>query len=133
YIDAIDPEYIDIENVVEFMSWGPLRIAGGKLHADRSELKVRTDGSYHMVPFSKKNGKYYMKWHSTICRDYGYQYDYRILNSADFGALTSRVRYFGQFKKPGLPFTWPQPTHAKNPEKEGLFGGLKPWRAVRPA
>lgn len=133
YIDAIDPEYIDIENVVEFMSWGPLRIACAKMQADRCDLKVRKDGGYHMVPFSRKNGKYYLNWHRTICRDYGYDYDYRIMNSADFGALTSRVRYFGQFKKPNLPFTWPQPTHAKNPEQSGMFGGLKPWKAVRPA
>jgi len=133
YIDAIDPEYIDIENVVEFMSWGPLRIASEKMHKDRCDLKARKDGGYHMVPFSRKNGKYYHQWHRTICRDYGYEYDYRILDSADFGALTSRKRYFGQFRKPMLPFTWPVPTHAKNPEKVGMFGGLKPWKAVKSA
>lgn len=133
YIAALQPDYIDIENVVEFMSWGPLRIASEKLHKDRSDLKVRKGGGYHFIPFSQKNGKYYMKWHQTICQDYGYEYDYRILNSADFGALTARTRYFGQFKKPHLPFTWPEPTHAKNPKNGGLFGTLKPWKAVRPA
>jgi len=146
YIAALSPDYIDIENVVEFMSWGPLRVACEKSHKDRSDLKVRnakvnlessTDRSetsgYHMVPYSKKNGKYYTKWYQTICRDYGYAYEYRILNSADFGALTARTRYFGQFKKADFPFTWPQPTHAKSPVAAGLFGGLKKWKAVRPA
>src|SRR5690606_30119460 len=107
YIEAIDPDYIDIENVVEFMSWGPLRIKCAKIHKDRCDLMVRNSGGYHMVPYSQKNGKYYMAWCQKICKDYGYEYEYRILNSADFGALTSRVRYFGQFKKPFLPFTWP--------------------------
>jgi DNA (cytosine-5)-methyltransferase 1 len=134
YIAALDPDYIDIENVVEFMSWGPLRIACEKMHKDRCDLKVRKSGGYHMVPFSKKNGKYYQRWHQTICQDYRYEYAYKVLNSADFGALTARVRYFGQFKKPGLPFTWPEATHAKNPVAQGLFGqALKRWKAVRPA
>lgn len=187
YIKALDPDYIDIENVVEFMSWGPLRIACAKMHKDRCDLKLRKakekptypfgkkvweqyqrlmvggPGSfsteeglafwkkyiepneikdpenesdqldYHMVPYSQKNGKFYQKWHQTICQDYGYDYIYRILNSADFGALTARTRYFGQFKKAHLPFTWPKATHAKNPSKGGLFDNLKPWKAVRPA
>lgn len=133
YIEQLDPDYIDIENVVEFMSWGPLRIACEKTYKNRCDLKLRKTGGYHMVPYSRKNGKYYQHWYQTICTEYGYEYDYRILNSADFGALTSRTRYFGQFRKAGLPFTWPRPTHAKNPGREGLFGGLKPWRAVKPA
>ncbi|MDN3689080.1 DNA cytosine methyltransferase [Cyclobacterium jeungdonense] len=133
YIEQLDPDYIDIENVVEFMSWGPLRIACEKMHKDRCDLKLKKTGGYHMVPYSRKNGKYYTRWKQTICQKYGYTYDHRILNSADFGALTSRTRYFGQFRKAHLPFTWPQPTHAKNPGQSGMFGELKPWRAVKPA
>ncbi|AEL24048.1 DNA cytosine methyltransferase [Cyclobacterium marinum] len=133
YIEALNPDYIDIENVVEFMSWGPLRIACEKSHKNRSDLKVKNTGGYHMVPYSKKNGKYYQNWKKNICEQYGYEYDNRILNSADFGAITARRRYFGQFIKPHVPFTWPKPTHAQNPEKEGLFGGLKKWKAVKPA
>jgi DNA (cytosine-5)-methyltransferase 1 len=133
YIEALNPDYIDIENVVEFMSWGPLRIACQKSHKDRSDLKIKTTGGYHMVPYSKRNGKYYQKWKENICQNYGYEYDYRILNSADFGAITARKRYFGQFVKAHVPFTWPKPTHAQNPEKAGLFGGLKKWKAVKPA
>jgi DNA (cytosine-5)-methyltransferase 1 len=179
YIEAIDPDYIDIENVTEFMSWGPLRIKCAKHHENRSDLSwdgrfeyqfyrykgvrspklCKVDGKkykgskfigceielkdrcelqmkhvphYRMVPKSKDKGKFYIAWIQKI-QEYGYDYDYRILNAADFGALTSRSRYFGQFKKPGLPFTWPTPTHAKNPRSEGMFGGLKKWKAVKPA
>jgi len=167
YIDAVDPDYIDIENVVEFMSWGPLRMKCAKMHKnkcdlswdsrfayqyrkakrrgkkkkiacdeyypDRCELKMKHIPHYKMIPKSRDKGKDYVRWYQDICKRFGYDYDYRILNSADFGALTARIRYFGQFKKPFLPFTWPQATHSKNPRNEGLFGSLKPWKAVRPA
>ena len=61
----------------------------------------------------------------------GYRFDHRVLNSADFGAYTSRVRYFGLFARVGLPMVWPQPTHARKPTADLFGGSLKPWRAVR--
>lgn len=138
YIEAINPDYIDIENVVEFLSWGPLRIAcEGKGETEDgykfSKLKIRKNGEYHWIPESKNNGKFYVDWYQHICNEYKYDYAYRVLNSADFGEMTSRVRYFGQFKKSHLPFTWPEATHSKNPSKGGLFGDLKPWNACKPA
>lgn len=134
YIEAVKPDYIDIENVMEFMSWGPLRIACAESLPDRSVLKVRTNGEYHWIPESKKNGRYYTRWIQHI-KEYGYEYEYRLLNAADFGARTSRIRYFGQFKKSQLPFTWPESTHAKNPQKlnGGMFKKVHKWKPVRPA
>lgn len=58
---------------------------------------------------------------------YGYDYDYRLLNAADYGARTTRKRYFGMFAKKGLPIVFPEPTHTKNPT-----GSLKRWLPVRP-
>lgn len=114
YIDAIGPEYIQIENVEEFMCWGDLDENG--------------------KPVSKYSGRRYMKWVNNICKR-GYNFDWRILNAADYGAYTSRKRFFGIFaKKGGLPIAWPEPTYAKKCEVESmsLFGStLKPWRPVR--
>jgi DNA (cytosine-5)-methyltransferase 1 len=126
YIELLSPDYIDIENVTEFMSWGPLRVACAETHGDRSDLKLRSDGSFHMVPQSKKNGEYYTDWFLKICNDYDYVYDFRVLNSADFGAYTARIRYFGQFRKDHLPFTWPSSTHEKTPK-----GIKQKWKAVK--
>lgn len=133
YIELINPDFIDIENVVEFMSWGPLRVKCLKSLSDRSELCVRADKSYHMVPNSRKNGKFYNLWVNEICTKFDYQYDYRILNSANYGAYTSRKRYFGQFikKDNSLSFTWPVQTHARKYDKTILFGDLKPWNPVK--
>lgn len=109
YIEGLDPDYIQIENVTEFMSWGDLDDKG--------------------KPVSKDAGRLYMLWVSKV-RSYGYHYDYRILNSADYGAYTSRRRFFGIFARKGLPISFPEPSHEKNP-KNGIFGQLQPWKPVR--
>lgn len=109
YIEAINPDYIQVENVEELRSWGEI------------------DSQGH--PISKDKGRLYLRWVNTI-KKYGYNYDNRILNAADYGAYTSRKRYFGIFAKKGLPISFPEPTHTKKPEP-GLFENLKPWKAVR--
>lgn len=112
YLEGFNPDYLYIENVVEFMAWGPLDENGR--------------------PVSRKNGTSFMKWKQRIC-DMGYRYDHRVLNSANFGAYTSRERYFGAFAKSGLPLRWPEATHTKNPDKsDGLFGDIKEkWLSVK--
>lgn len=110
YIESIKPDYIQIENVEEFMCWGDLG-ANGK-------------------PVSKDQGRSYLKWVRNV-QSYGYDYDYRILNAADFGAYTSRKRFFGQFAKCGLPLVFPHQTYAKNGDEGGMFQQYKKWKAVR--
>lgn len=107
YIESIKPDYIQIENVEEFMSWGKLDKKG--------------------KPISKDKGKSYIRWVEKV-KSYGYHFDYRILNAADFGAITLRRRYFGVFAKEGLPISFPNPTHSKFPDKN-----KKKWCAVRSA
>ena len=109
YIEALKPDYIQIENVEEFMSWGDLDDNG--------------------KPISKDAGRLYQQWVANVC-NYGYHFSHRILNSADYGAYTSRRRFFGVFAKNDLPIVFPEPTHSKNGSND-LFGGLAPWRPVR--
>lgn len=109
YIEAIDPDYIQIENVEEFMSWGALDDSG--------------------KPVSKDRGRCYVRWVNKVKR-YGYNFDYRILNAADYGAYTSRKRFFGIFAKKGLPIVFPKQTHSKKAEHT-LFGDLEQWKPVR--
>ena len=108
YIDALNPDYIKIENVVEFMAWGPLDENG--------------------KPVSKKAGTDWLKWRAEICKR-GYYDDWKQLNSADFGAYTSRNRLFGVFAKNGLPIAWPTPTHHKKPETVTV--PVKRWEPVK--
>ena len=110
YIDAINPDYIQIENVEEFMCWGDLDDKG--------------------KPMSKYSGRCYLKWVSTI-QGMDYNYDYRILNAADFGAYTSRKRFFGIFARHGLPIAWPEATHARRASGNSFFGVLRKWKPVK--
>ena len=109
YIEAINPDYIQIENVEEFMSWGDVDENG--------------------KPVSMDKGKSYTRWVRNV-KKYGYNFDFRILNAADYGAYTSRKRFFGIFAKKGLPITFPEATHSKE-GSTSLFGSLEKWRPVR--
>lgn len=109
YIEAINPSYIQIENVEEFMSWG--------------------DMDEHGHPISKDKGRCYEKWKRNVKR-YGYDFDWRILNAADYGAYTTRKRFFGIFAKRGLPIVFPEPTHCKD-GKSDMFGKLEKWKPVK--
>ena len=110
YIEALKPDYIQIENVEEFMCWGEL--------------------DEHGKPVSKDKGSSYLRWVRHV-RQYGYDFDWRILNAADFGAYTSRKRFFGQFARKGLPIAFPVPTHAKEVEENSLFHVYEKWKPVR--
>lgn len=109
YIEAINPDYIQIENVEEFMSWG--------------------DMDEHGHPISKDKGRCYEKWKRNVKR-YGYDFDWRILNAADYGAYTTRKRFFGIFAKRGLPIVFPEPTHCKD-GKNDMFCRLEKWKPVK--
>lgn len=109
YIDALQPDYIQIENVREFMMWGDLDAEGR--------------------PISKEAGRLYLRWVRNVCRR-GYDFQRRILNAADYGAYTSRERFFGIFARKGLPIVFPEPTHSRDADSD-LSGGVAPWRPVR--
>ncbi len=109
YIEALDPDYVQIENVEEFMSWGPMDENG--------------------KPISMHKGKDYIRWVRNV-KSYGYNFDYRIMNAADYGAYTSRKRFFGIFAKKGLPILFPEPTHCKEGKKD-MFGSLLKWKPVK--
>lgn len=109
YIEGFNPDYIFIENVEEFMSWGPLDENG--------------------KPVSRDAGRDFMRWKKQIM-SYGYSHDHQILNSADYGAYTSRKRYFGLFAAPGFPLKFPEPTHSKKPFSD-QFGSLLKWKPVK--
>lgn len=91
------------------------------------------DGKVTMLPDSRTRGMLYLRWVQAL-KDLGYNYDYRMLNAADFGAYQSRERYFGVFVRKSLnvPIQFPNPTHAKVPKAGTLFqAGLQPWKPCK--
>lgn len=109
YIETLTPDYISIENVEEFMSWGDMDENG--------------------KPISRDKGRCYRRWVRNV-KKYGYRFEHRLLNSADYGAYTSRKRFFGIFAKEGLPIAFPEATHCKE-GKEDMFSSLLKWKAVK--
>jgi len=116
-------------------------LASGHYATDKGELLLIPDSSATKEKGKKatdkgSKGAMYLKWVRHM-EAMGYVYDHRMLNAADFGAYQSRNRYFGVFVKKSLGIRpqFPQPTHAKNPQKgEGLFANAEPlkrWKACR--
>ena len=105
YVEVLHPDIIGVENVVEFIDWGPLDENG--------------------KPIKEQKGIYYNEWRDCLLR-HGYSYDFRKLNAADFGAYTSRVRYFGLFAKDRANIVFPVATHSK---KGDMF--TQKWKAVK--
>lgn len=109
YIEAINPDYFYVENVREFLAWGPLDDKG--------------------KPISRLNGRDYLAWENLI-KSFGYNSQWKILNAADFGSYQSRERLFIIFSKNGLSTYWPEQTHSKDGSDNDLFGFEK-WKPVK--
>lgn len=103
------PRILSLENVAEFLTWGPLDAAG--------------------QPIKAQAGETFAEFVAAL-RSLGYAVEWRVLCAADFGAPTIRKRLFLLARRDGLPIRWPAPTHA-DPSKRNLFdAGLQPWRTA---
>lgn len=101
---AILPDVIIMENVEEIQQWGPL------------------DESGHPIP--ERKGEDYKKF-ITAMESLGYAFDSRELVAADYGAPTTRKRWYAVFRRDGKEILWPGQTHSK-----GGAGGFLPWEPV---
>ncbi|HEY0075555.1 MAG TPA: DNA cytosine methyltransferase [Abditibacteriaceae bacterium] len=112
WAEEINIENILVENVPEFMQWGPL------YPDDYPDEKKRGR------PIPEKKGLFFKNWIKQL-KIRSYKVDYRVLNSAFFGAATARKRFFLQARKKGR-ITWPEPTHEPKPEQQSSLFGQKP-------
>lgn len=102
---TVRPRVIILENVEEFKTWGPVR--KGK-------------------PIKAKAGQTFDKWFSQL-EALGYKIEYRELVAADYGAPTTRKRFFLIARCDGKPIVWPERTHAPRDSEEVKTGKCKPW------
>lgn len=105
---TVRPRVIILENVEEFQTWGPVR--KGK-------------------PVKKLTGQTFRKWLDQL-RNLGYSVEWRELVAADYGAPTTRKRFFLIARCDGRPIVWPTPTHAPADSPEVKAGLRKPWRSA---
>jgi DNA (cytosine-5)-methyltransferase 1 len=96
-----------IENVWEFIGWGPV---------DPQTEK----------PIKERKGEYFRAWIDTIRALGATAIEWRKLNAADYGGATTRARFIMIVRFDGQPIVWPAATHSK------IGGdGLKRWRPAR--
>lgn len=105
---AVRPDVIMLENVPEFVTWGPVR--KGK-------------------PVKSKAGQTYQKWLKQL-QELGYEVDTRKLCAADYGAPTIRTRFHLIARCDGKPIVWPERTHAPRDHVDVVRGKLEPWKSA---
>ena len=108
WLTKLNVKCVLIENVPEFVEWGPLNPDG------------RPDKAH--------KGEHFQAWFLTF-HALGYQAEWRMLNAADYGDATTRIRFFLMARKDGKPVVWPEPSHAKG--DTGMFPGRRHWRGAR--
>ena len=105
---TVRPRVIILENVEEFVTWGPVR--KGK-------------------PVKKKAGQTFRQWKSQLVA-LGYKVEHREIVAADLGAPTTRKRFVLIARCDGRPIVWPERTHAPRDSEEVRTGKLLPWRSA---
>ena len=94
------PTLLMLENVPEFVTWGPLGLDG------------RPDKAHAGIDFEA--------WLLRL-RLLGYRVEWRVLRACDYGVPTIRKRLYLIARRDREPIVWPEPTHGP---------GLLPYRAA---
>jgi DNA (cytosine-5)-methyltransferase 1 len=112
WTEALQPDTVLVENVLQFRRWGPLDARGR--------------------PIKAREGELFRAWFNLFLA-MGYRGGEWVGVAADFGDPTSRERLFIQFVRGRRRVVWPNPTHAPAGSEFSLFGRLRthvPARAV---
>ena len=110
---TVHPRVIMLENVEEFVTWGPL---------------VRQENG-DCYPCPKNKGRTFNSFVNAL-RRHGYEVDYKELRACDYGAPTIRKRLFLVARCDGQPIVWPEPTHGDPKSAAVKSGQLQPWRTA---
>lgn len=107
------PRVIMLENVEEFMTWGP--------------LLVDAEGNFRPDP--AKKGKTFASFLHQL-RAHGYTVEHNVLRASDHDTPTIRKRFFLVARRDGLPIRWPAATHGAPTSPGVLAGKLLPHRTA---
>lgn len=133
----VEMDMFTLENVEEFMGWGPLDRQGNAIKERKGEtfdgfVKALSTGLKPNHPSWREailalDIEFKPKEKIKIFRGLGYQVEHNIIRACDFGAPTSRKRFFLSARKDGYAIQWPSPTHGAQKSLEVRSGKLKPW------
>lgn len=144
---AVKPRIISMENVPEFITWGPCIAMRGPHGRVMKRVTVTTKGKSLeqmeeaapgenvpselrvLTPDPKRRGKTFSQFVGHL-RALGYDVEWGELTASDFGAPTSRRRLFLLARCDGKPIVWPKPTHG-DPKSPGVqCGKIQPWHTA---
>lgn len=154
WVGQADMAMVFMENVKEFMTWGPLiakrckdtkrviKLVADPVKKDKNGDPVMNEvvsepGEYvpyweqALVPDKKRSGLIFKQFIKQL-RAEGYTVEWKEkgLNACDYGDPTTRNRFFLMARKDGLPIIWPEPTHADKKFMRAHPGKLQPWKTA---
>ncbi|RQZ08944.1 DNA cytosine methyltransferase [Burkholderia stagnalis] len=131
------PRAIGLENVEEFLDWGPLGEDGRPIKSEkgrtfRAFVAALTTGLPADHPdtreiFETLGADFPME---RLAAGLGYKVEWRVLRACDFGAPTIRKRLYLFARRDGLPIVWPEPSHGDPKSAPVRAGKLQPWRTA---
>ena len=143
------PRVIMLENVEEFLTWGPvLASKDGKYLPCKESTGETFKGFVQALSTGLPAGSPAFKdMHSEIFKynydinhklriykalraGLGYNVDHNILKGCDYGAPTIRKRFFMVARRDGLPIRWPKATHGDPDSIKVKQKKLKPYRTA---
>ncbi len=136
----VRPRVIMLENVPEIQTWGPL---GSDGKPDKTRVGETFDGficalTTGMPPthpaFEEMCSALGIDSDSPeavrISAGLGYDLEYRVLRSCDYGAPTTRTRFYLIARSDGRPIVWAEPTHAPKDSADVKAGRKLPYHTA---
>lgn len=109
---TVKPKVIMLENVEEFQTWGPIDKQG--------------------KPVAKYKGRTFKSFLNAF-KYLGYKVEYKELVAADYGAPTTRKRFFLIARCDGKPIVWPEPTHGESKKPYVAASTIINWNLEVPS
>ena len=131
---TLGPRIMYLENVEEFLTWGPLDANGRPIKAFKGRtfeafVAALTTGlapDHPDVPEIRNvlGDDFPMQ---RIFTGLGYKVEWRVLRACDYGAGTIRRRLFMVMRRDGVAIRWPVPTHGDPDSPQVKSGKLLPF------
>lgn len=136
----VRPRVLMMENVPEIQTWGPLG-------EDNKPIKERSGETFEGFILALTTGipadhpafhemcsaldiQTDSKMAYALQQGLGYTIDYRTLKSCDYGAPTTRTRFYLIGRCDGKAIVWPKPTHGPKKADAVRSGKLLPYRTA---
>lgn len=136
----VRPRVLMMENVPEIITWGPLGEDNKPIKERAGEtfegfLLALTKGiPLHHPAFEEMCDSLGIEVSSQMAKDLtkglGYEIEYSTLKSCDYGAPTTRTRFYMIARCDGKKIVWPKPTHGPRKGEAVKAGKLLPYRTA---